>query len=350
MKKSMIGLLHLGYWTMYIFLIFWIVILMLMERGNEVTKIEPVTHVMLLSPFTIIFFAPAFLCFYTFYTFIFQNFLAKKKILFLIVAASGVSISSALLTGGILTAWMGKRFLFNDGYSSFSSLILIFSLIGLFHGVVGLVMRGFITWFGDIKLKEELNRKNYETELALMKAQLHPHFLFNTINNIDILIQKDPAKASAYLNKLSDIMRFMLYETKTGKIPLSKELTYIDKYIELQKIRTNNPNYINYKVEGDPDHILIEPLLFIPFIENAFKHAENKKVEDAIGIIMIIHEKKLEFECQNHYVTRPLPENERNGLGNELIKKRLELLYRGKHQFKVNDENGMYKVNLLLTL
>jgi two-component system LytT family sensor kinase len=118
----------------------------------------------------------------------------------------------------------------------------------------------------------------------------------------------------------------------------------------LQKIRTSNPNYINYKVEGDPEHILIEPLVFIPFIENAFKHAENKKVEDAIRIIIIIEKHNLEFQCQNHYVTRTQVGHEHSGLGNELIKKRLTLLYPGKHHFIVHNENGIYKVNLALTL
>jgi two-component system LytT family sensor kinase len=346
----MIGLLHLGYWMMYTFLISWVVILMLMERGNEVTKIGPVLHVMFLSPFTIIFFVTALICFYAYYTVLFQKFLIKKKFLLLFAGAISVSLVSALVVSALLSTLFGARFMFADGFNSFFWELFIFTLIGLFHGVVALVMRGFIAWFEDIKLKEELNRKNYETELALMKAQLHPHFLFNTINNIDMLIQKDPAKASAYLNKLSDIMRFMLYEAKTEKILLSKELTYIDKYIELQKIRTANVNYINLKVKGNADGLMIEPLLFIPFIENAFKHAENKKVDNAIGIIIIIGKDHLEFECQNHYTGNTQTKPEQSGLGNELIKKRLALLYPGKHHFSVNDENGIYKVNLSLTL
>lgn len=350
MKKSMIALLHLGYWLMYIFLIFWIVIMMQMGQGKEVTKIGKVMDVMFLSPFTIIFFVPALLCFYSFYTVLFQKFLLKKKILLLIVSAVVVSFASALVVAAFLSVYVGAHFMFADGFTSFFSELLIFALIGIFHGIVALIMRGFIGWYEDIKLKEELNRKNYEMEVALMKAQFHPHFLFNTINNIDILIQKDPEKASAYLNKLSDMMRFMLYETKTEKILLSKELAYIDKYIELQKIRTSNANFINYKVEGNIDNIMIEPLLFIPFIENAFKHAENKKKDNAIGIIIIIGKEYLEFECQNSYTANAQVKPEQSGLGNELIQKRLSLLYPGKHQFMVDNKNGIYKVNLSLTL
>ncbi len=120
-------------------------------------------------------------------------------------------------------------------------------------------------------------------ELALVKSQINPHFLFNTINNIDVLISKDAERASAYLNKLSDIMRFMLYETKPAKIPLPKELTYIEKFIELQKIRTTNEHYVNYSIKGDTANFMIPPMLLISFIENAFKYADNKKVENAIN-------------------------------------------------------------------
>ena len=89
-------------------------------------------------------------------------------------------------------------------------------------------MQGFITWIDEINMKEELSLKNNEIELALVKSQLDPHFLFNTINNIDVLISKNATAASNYLNKLSEIMRFMLYETKTEKIFLAKELLYIE--------------------------------------------------------------------------------------------------------------------------
>jgi len=220
----------------------------------------------------------------------------------------------------------------------------------LLNGVLGLVMRGFISWYGDIKLKEDLNKKNYETELALIKSQINPHFLFNTINNIDVLIMKDPSRASDYLNKLSDMMRFMLYETKTEKIPLSKELEYITKYVELQKIRTSNPNYVRYTTHGDPNSVLIEPMLLIPFIENAFKHSENKKIENAIRVAISIENDTIRFECENNHALVSQKEPQYGGLGNELIMKRLLLLYPGRHTFETVNTDGIYKVNLVLYL
>ena len=156
--------------------------------------------------------------------------------------------------------------------AEFLNLTLSLSLIAAIHGVMALVIHGFVRWYDEIKLKKELSQKNYEIELALIKSQLNPHFLFNTINNIDVLISKDPGKASDYLNKLSDLLRYLLYEAKTEKIPLREELKYLEKYLELQRIRTSNPNYVDLEITGRADNLKIDPMIFLPFIENAFKH------------------------------------------------------------------------------
>ena len=157
--------------------------------------------------------------------------------------------------------------------------------------------------------------------MALVKAQLDPHFLFNTINNIDVLILKNATKASEYLNKLSDIMRFMLFETKPTSIKLAKEVEYIEKYIELQKIRTANTRYVNFAIDGNPDERMIAPMVFIPFIENAFKHVTNKKLENAININIRIEDTFVQLACENKFDRHRKVQNGSNGLGNDLIKK-----------------------------
>jgi LytS/YehU family sensor histidine kinase len=181
------------------------------------------------------------------------------------------------------------------GRSTAFSVILVITFISSICGIVALILKGFITWFNEIKLKELLREKNYEMEMSLIKSKLDPHLLFNTINNIDALILKDAVAASDYLNKLSDIMRFMLYETKADKIFLSKEIEYIDKYIALQKIRTANENHVHFAVTGIPGNKLIAPMVFIPFIENAFKHTNNKKLENAITINILIEDESGKF-------------------------------------------------------
>lgn len=293
---------------------------------------------------------PAVLGFYAFYNFLFTKFLKRKKILPLFVAGIIVSILCGIIGGFTMFLLVPKMSLFTEGLSSASWIIAIMSIIALLNGGMGLIIKGFITWYNEIKLKEELNQKNYETELALIKSQLNPHFLFNTINNIDVLIEMDAQKASAYLNKLSDIMRFMLYETKAAKIPLDKELQYIQKYIGLQKIRFANSNYVQFNITGSAAGIMIEPMLFIPFIENAFKHAANTKTGDVVKINISIEADSITFECENKYNTNTVTEIGYGGLGNEIIKKRLQLLYPNKHNLEIKKNGNIYSVKLFIQL
>jgi two-component system, LytTR family, sensor kinase len=347
MKKSIVVLFHLGYWVMYVILL---IMIMGMLNNLQVSRGEQMNifnWIPFFVPFAIV---PGVVSFYSFYSILFSQFLSRKKILLLLFSAILVSVISGL-TGGIILsimAYFGFGAGIFDNVSSAAPMLIIMSFNALANGIIGLVLKGFITSYADIRIKEDLNKKNFEMELALIKSQINPHFLFNTLNNIDVLIHKDATKASSYLNKLSDIMRFMLYETKTDKIPLLKELTYIEKYIELQKIRTTNLNYVNYSVKGSTDGLLIAPMLFIPFIENAFKHAENKKIENAIDINILIEDDKIEFNCENNFTEITQNNTEQNGLGNELIRKRLSLLYPEKHLFKIETINNSYKVNLIL--
>jgi LytS/YehU family sensor histidine kinase len=234
------------------------------------------------------------------------------------------------------------------GRSTAVTVIIAMTIIGLISGMVALVIKGFITWFNEIKLKKALKEKNYEIEMALIKSKLDPHLLFNTINNIDALILIDAVEASNYLNKLSDIMRFMLYETMADKILLSQEIQYIEKYIALQKIRTANINYVHFVVTGIIGNKYIAPMVFIPFIENAFKHTNNKKLENAITVNIIIKEETIQLVCENKFDSRSSVKQTNSGLGNELIQKRLHLIYPEKHILEVHKNNELYSVNLTI--
>jgi LytS/YehU family sensor histidine kinase len=234
------------------------------------------------------------------------------------------------------------------GRSTAIIVITATAVINLITGTLALSIKGFVTWLSEIRLKELLKEKNYEMEMALVKSQLDPHLLFNTINNIDALILKDAAKASNYLNKLSGIMRFILYETKTDLILLHKEVEYLEKYIALQKIRTSNQHYVKFSVTGVMGNKLIAPMVFIPFIENAFKHTNNKKIENAITIDIIVNDENIRLVCANKFEPGAKIQQPDSGLGNELIKKRLELLYKGKHSLRVNNNGELYTIDLMI--
>jgi two-component system LytT family sensor kinase len=345
MKKSIVILLHISYWAMYLFLV--TMLNMLLRMNNPQATLQNLGLSFLFSPLSFGAIIPGLFGFYAGYLLIFNRYLLSKKIPKLFLSTISLSfVFSAITQLIIYLAFNGKGV--NWSLETCISMGTFLAFISVAHSSTGMIMQGFIKWFEDIKLKADLNKRNYETEIALLKSQINPHFLFNTINNIDTLIAIDPTSASAYLNKLSDIMRFMLYETQAEKILLSKEIEYIEKYIDLQKIRTSNENFVHFNVSGDASNIYIPSMLFIPFIENAFKHVGSKKTENAINISLQILDKEIIFECQNQFVPGLKFKQEFNGLGNELIKKRIELLYPNSHQLRLINKNNTYKVELKL--
>jgi sensor histidine kinase YesM len=323
MKRSFIVLLHAGFWTCYLVLIF--IVLGLYGKSiqhavdHESRVINALKSVLLFA------FIPSIISFYIFYAILFPRYLQQKKYFLTVIFSLLVSIGAAMI-GYILIRYFIESGRITDmdnggknGRSTFLSVLAVITFIGLICGIVALIIRGFITWIKEIKMKEALREENHHMEMALIKSQLDPHLLFNTINNIDALILKDAVQASSYLNKLSDIMRFMLYETKADKILLSKEIEYIEKYVALQKIRTANEHYVQFTVTGHMGSKLIAPMVFIPFIENAFKHTNNKKLENAITVNIFIKDETIQLVCENKFDPKSQVKKTDSGLGNDLI-------------------------------
>ncbi|HEX8250559.1 MAG TPA: sensor histidine kinase [Pyrinomonadaceae bacterium] len=344
MKKAFVMLIHFGYWLIYLLLLS-----VIFTIGNmQIRRTATFANFLSLFPLIILCVVPNLISFYSFYFFLFGRFLSRRKILSLIIFGALFCLLSAFSGGLLSLVFFGfQQAIFHDAREFFVLTTSLF-LIAAIHGAVALVIRGFISWYTEIKLKEELTQKSFELALALIKSQINPHFLFNTINNIDVLIAKNPTLASAYLNKLSGILRYMVYETKNEKISLAAELDYIEKYLELQKIRTTNPDYVNLNITGAPNNLTVAPMIFFPFIENAFKHTENKKNSNSIRINISIEKDKLVFECENSYQTNESRKQDFGGLGNALIKKRLMLTYPDKHALEIADGEGIYKVKLTL--
>lgn len=332
MKKSIVVSLHLLYWVPNL-IILTIIILGLMDRTN----LKPIYYLQ------VAYIIPSFICFYIFYLYLFPVFLARKKIWLFVIFGLSTWIILSFLSILISKSFSIDLFSGKDGVRI---IIGNYAPKILFSGVVGCLFKGFISWYSEIRIKEQLIQKNLKTELALLKAQINPHFLFNTLNNIDILIEKDGKAASAYLKQLSEIMRFMLYDVSSDFIPLTKELEYIRKYIDLQKIRTANEKYVNFTLIGDKKDLMIAPAVFIPFIENAFKHSTNKKIENAISIRIEIIENDLSFSCINIFDNANSFTQEKSGLGIDLIKQRLQLLYKDKHELDIIKTDNRFEVKL----
>ncbi|MFC3878783.1 sensor histidine kinase [Algoriphagus namhaensis] len=209
-------------------------------------------------------------------------------------------------------------------------------------------------WQKDEALRVELDKQRIKTELSYLKAQINPHFFFNTLNNIYSLTNIDVQKAQEALLKLSRMMRYVLYENQKDETSLNKEISFINDYVELMKMRLSPKVHLNLQIEEPNEDLLIAPMLLLPFLENCFKHGVSGQKESEILIKMELMGKTLFFETRNHIF--PLhpdsPEAKENGIGLVNTRRRLDLLYPNKHRIKFgkDESNNEYWVNLTISL
>ena len=347
MKRIAIFGVHFSYWTIYLFTIavLFIVITAALENNTDanlsVNGVLTWKNIYVYNNFIA---AP--LGFYLFYFILFSK--INQRIKWYKILLYGIAI---VLFSGLITTTM-FIFLKKANNEHINILLPFFmfmtSLAALIHGFLGLFMRSFFNWFNLRKEKEQLTEQNHQIELALVTAQLNPHFLFNSLNNIDILIHKDQEKASNYLNKLSDILRYMLFDAKAEYMPFDTELHFIEKYVALHQLRAANSDYVKLTHELENTHGQVASLVFIPFIENAFKYSSTYKEGNAVQIAFTSHEKKLSFVCKNRITQTNEPFTNSNGLGNELLKKRLDLIYKENYTLDIQEENGYFCVALTI--
>ncbi len=215
-------------------------------------------------------------------------------------------------------------------------------------GIYAILIRFMINMFEAQKLRDELINQRQAGELALLRSQVNPHFLFNTLNNIYSLVYNKSDDAAEAVMKFSSIMRYVLYEAPEQKVLLDKEIEYLQNYIELQKLRYRQPGIVKFEIKGVTEGISIAPMLLIPFIENAFKHGSKDK-EPAVLIHLATDEMKIRFDVVNYTgKNQKHAVNQISGIELSNIKRRLELIYPGKHELNMGEENGQYKVKLVV--
>lgn len=202
-------------------------------------------------------------------------------------------------------------------------------------------------FFLDRVKVEQLKQSSLETELALLKNQVNPHFMFNTLNSLYVMSRKEDKNLPESIMRLSDLMRYQIYDSDHKKVSLKKELEYLENYIDLEKMRRSDLD-VSFKVSGELLNKEISPLILLPFVENGFKHSftiEEKKniMEILINVVNYI----LIFDCKNN---EGISETGPGGIGLKNVKRRLELLYPNMHQLNTRSENGFYYVHLELTL
>lgn len=201
------------------------------------------------------------------------------------------------------------------------------------------------------KEREYLKNENIKLELNFLRAQINPHFFFNTLNNIySVIIDKDEFAADLVL-KLSDLMRYSLYESGNEKISLKDELKFICDYIDLEKIRHKEHVKINVNIKGNPDPYVIPPLILVTFVENAFKHSVNNTIDASwVNFFIQIQNSGLTFTAQNSKPSRLNKEKTQGGIGIANLRRRLDIMYPGRYQLKIDDHPLEYTAELKLQL
>ncbi len=208
-------------------------------------------------------------------------------------------------------------------------------------------------WLIHQSEKRELVTQTMQSELKFLRSQVNPHFLFNTLNNLYALTLKKSDDAPEIVLKLSEIMRYMLYECNERLVPLSKEVTYLKNYLDLERLRQQENVDISMTVEGNVADQKIAPLIFIPFVENSFKHGLSNVITDGfVRIKLLLEADKIDFCIENSKPPqRPNPGRTRSGgIGLVNVKRRLNLIYPDQYQLKIHNEPDRYKVNLILNL
>ena len=235
-------------------------------------------------------------------------------------------------------------------YMLFKGMLWFLSPVLLFT----LAIRIFRQWYTQEQQHQQLSHEKLQAELQYLKAQVHPHFLFNTLNNLYALTLQSSAAAPKVVLKLSELMSYMLYDAQQPEVPLNREIGHISNYLELERIRYSKRLDISFNVSGDTAAHRIAPLLLIPLVENAFKHGVSNVTDEVwVTIDIKVKDNWLTVIVENSHHQQTLPDlqpDHRNGIGLKNVQKRLSLLYDNRHELKSKAEPGRYSVYLTIKM
>jgi len=290
------------------------------------------------------------MAFYLFYLFIVPTFLKPGKL----VLFFGISLLTIIilpffgycLLFFIRAVFEGSFVHFFKGYGLKMHMSGFFPVVTA--SVFGSFFRIMINWYDEMSRKSDSEKRRLAVELDLLKSKLNPHFLFNTLNNIDSLIRTNPEEASSSLVRLSEIMRYLTYETNSENVKLGKEMDYIRNFVELFRIRLKSPEDIRLEIDGDLN-VEVSPALFIPLLENAFKYARFGKKSHGVSIKLTSKDGVITFRILNGYENeRPEYARLNSGFGLANLKKRLELSYPGRHSLTLEKKEDLFQVELII--
>ena len=267
-------------------------------------------------------------------------FFLKKYLVYLLLLLLTVSLTAFVLK---LLAPEGTDSIGASFFQHFMNLIFFVVLTSSF--------KFFREYSRKQKALIKAENEQLKTELSVLKAQVHPHFLFNTLNNLyGLITQNQNQKASEVTLKLSDLMRYLLDSSKAETVSLRAEIRFLEDYVSLEKIRLSKNADIQFEVSGIDEDVFIPPLLFIPFVENAFKHGLNNLSEENYArFALSVQSNELFFEAKNS-LGNNMDKQPQSGTGLDNLRKRLHLIYPEKHQLDIENTETFFKVTLHLQL
>lgn len=259
----------------------------------------------------------------------------------------GISVLILILSSSLLIAiWMSK-FDQIDWFSRFIVMVInvVFSLLMTSGGKL------LFEYLQKMMKLKEMENKQLKAELNLLRSQVNPHFLFNTLNNLyGLITQNENQKASEITLKLAELTRYLFESSKTEKVSIKRELQFIEDYLCLEKIRLSKNTDIKFDVSGIDKEVFVAPLLFIPLVENAFKHGLQTVTEKSFAhFSLAIQGDDLFFEARNS-IGKKFKNHSTSGTGITNLKNRLQLIYPEKHQLEIENTANFYKVTLHLEL
>jgi len=333
-------------WQIFLHVIFWILIMsFLLFVAHSDVKFSSKDIVIIFVVYPII----SVTLFYLNYLYLIPTYLNKKRyglyalsiVITIVVYALGKYGVALFFKENILHRVKGH----DIGFWTYFISAIFTNILFLF---LSAVLKFTADWFINERVQRDLENQRLSAELAFLKSQINPHFLFNSLNSIYSLAYQRSETTPEAILKLSEIMRYMLYECNDDRVDLAKELQYLHNYIDLQKIRFGEKAFINFKVEGVIDTQQIVPLILIAFIENAFKHGVANDPSTPIVISIDVNATNLQFYIQNkkHMNNR----DQSGGIGLNNVRRRLNLLYPNKFILNINDEIQTYTCELSLRL
>ena len=277
----------------------------------------------------------------------------RRRILFYLFSLAVVVIFFTWINYNFFDKWSAKVFpdYFFISYFTFREILLFFSV----YIIISTLLKLSKSWFLVSGLQKELlekEKQKTEVELKALKAQINPHFFFNTLNNIYVLTAEDPKVAGEAIHQLSKMMRYLLYDTQQGKNMLSQEIAFVKNYIHLMKLRMTDVVRINIDTPVHLQDMPLAPMILLPFVENAFKHGVSATQQSYVDIIIMQKEKVLDITVNNSIMKdNSLSLDSNSGIGLVNTRRRLDLLYPGRYKLDISTTNATaYSVHLILDL